>query len=275
MLVTTYKLTEMKQVLEIGNQLCQHWFRGHATVCNELTPKIYRAKYDQMWKDQWFECQMIRDFIRLAVPMMIDPPELHQRIRWIFLMQHHGAPTKLLDWTENVLVGLYFAVRDEVEKDGELWAMRAEALDAKQGLDSVPCADEAEAKKFLKYFGKEPCKDLEGPAADKVAYPLAIKPAMHFPRMVSQLSTFTIHPRSTRRGTTIPNLLTDPKDLVRYIIPSDRKSMLRTSLEVLGISERTLFPDLDALSRSLIREYEKHLSSKLPNPPTCGGPCAA
>lgn len=274
MSTTTYRLTTTEQALEIGTKLSQSWFRGHAAIWGELTPKIYRAVYNEIWKkDPLFECRLIQDFIRLAEPMMSDPPSLDQKIRWIFLMQHHGAPTKLLDWTENVLVGLYFAVRDEVERDGELWAIRPEALNAKQKLEWVPCADEAEAKELLKYFERDPCESLGGEAAKKVAYPLAIKPAMHFARMVSQLSTFTIHPRSTRTTNTIPSVLTDSRDLVRYIIPGNRKAPLRVELEAIGISERTLFSDLDALSRTLVREYERRPNSKptYPEPPKCGG----
>ncbi len=64
------------------------------------------------------------------------------------------------------------------------------------------------------------------------------------------MAAFTIHPPPCINGTII-DLLPDPKDLVRYIIPKGCKQRLRLDLEALGIMEHTLFPDLDALSKSI------------------------
>lgn len=94
--------------------------------------------------------------------------------------------------------------------------------------------------------------------------PFAIVPTMNFSRMVAQLSTFTIHP-IPRQGNTIPDLLTDKKYLVRYVIPQDCKLNLVNDLKSLGISRRTLFPDLDGLSQTII-ENLKHTPSGY-NPP--------
>ncbi len=105
---TTYQLTTIGHALDVGMKLPRSWFRGHETICGELTPKIYRSVYDEMWRNaRWFECRLIKDFMRLVVPMMTDAPRLDQKIRWIVLMQHYGAPTKLLDWTQSVRTGLY------------------------------------------------------------------------------------------------------------------------------------------------------------------------
>ncbi len=265
----TYRLTTIEHAVEIGIGLTGSWFRGHATVCGELTPKIHRANYNAAWKsNKWFECQLIKDFQRLAIPMMPEPFEFERKLRWIFLMQHHGAPTRLLDWTESVLVALYFAVQAGADGDGELWAMRPERLNANLGVTGVPCADTAEAKEIVDLFDKDPCDDEA-----KVEYPLAIRPAMHFPRMAAQLSTFTVHPRRSRTANSLTTVLTNPEELVRYVIPGGQKEHLRRELKAVGIAERTLFWDLDALSRSLTQECESQRSPcvALPQPPPCDG----
>jgi hypothetical protein len=94
---------------------------------------------------------------------------------------------------------------------------------------------------------------------------------MSFPRMVSQLSTFTIHPKPLTRCT-IPELLEDETNLVRYIIPSENKDQLRKDLSKLGITHRTLFQDLESISVS-IRQEARIVAYSPPNPPKCDGEC--
>lgn len=53
-------------------------------------------------------------------------------------MQHHGTPTRLLDWTENVLIALYFAVKDSPEVDGEIWTLYPLRLNSKYGFWGMP-----------------------------------------------------------------------------------------------------------------------------------------
>ena len=86
-------------------------------------------------------------------------------------------------------------------------------------------------------------------------YPLRSISYNEISRMVNQLSTFTIHPTPSilRQKNTIHDLLGDnKKNLVRYIIPQGSKLELINKLETLGISRRTLFPDLDGLSQTII-----------------------
>ena len=90
-----------------------------------------------------------------------------------------------------------------------------------------------------------------------------------FPRVVVQLSTFTIHPRP-RPGETIVDLLPNEEHLVRYVVPGDNKRKLRTDLAALGITRTALFQDLDSLSKTIVdelkaSEYHSH------HPPHCGG----
>ena len=86
-------------------------------------------------------------------------------------------------------------------------------------------------------------------------HPLAVEPPMSFPRMVAQLSTFTIYPRP-EPGNSIPEILTDEKYLVRYIIPGSSKERLRRDLAALGITRGTIFPDLDSLSTDTVYDHQ-------------------
>ena len=134
----TYILSKISDVVEIATTLPDSWFRGHPEVFGELTPGIFREKYQKVTQKNiqnmiQIEYKMIESFKRGAPALSDKAPEPEDYISWLFLMQHHRTPTRLLDWSENALVALYFVVSDNdaTEKDGELWAMSPNELNAK------------------------------------------------------------------------------------------------------------------------------------------------
>ena len=212
----------------------------------------------------------MEDFKRIAPSLVDQTPAEDEQIEWMFLMQHPGAPTRLLDWTESVLVALYFAVDENGGSDGEIWCLWGEELNVLSGSHGVPLsgypvltylANESRKTDLtdLGYFAKNLNLD------ERPQKPLAIRPTLHFPRMVNQLSTFTIHPPPTE-GNSIPELLTDEKHLALYRVPQNKKRELKAGLHALGITKRTLFPDLDSLSVSVVEALEI-VSYGPPTPP--------
>lgn len=281
------EIREIDRVIEIATTHSTWWFRGHTktTYKDPLTPKIFRDEYiPQNVVKPDTESSVIKEFKRVAPALAQNTPNQDDHLNWLFLMQHHGAPTRLLDWTENALVALYFAVRNfEDGKDGELWAIDPYFLNQKgYGFKGIAI----QANKILQYLAKEPdlaitpisdTQERQEKLAEEFGlseipqYPLALYPTMNFSRMVNQLSTFTIHPSPSilRQKNTILDLLGDNKEyLVRYIIPYYSKLELIQDLKTLGIFRRTLFPDLDGLSET-IKENLKHTPSwyNPPDPP--------
>jgi hypothetical protein len=102
-----------------------------------------------------------------------------------------------------------------------------------------------------------------------VRSPIAVEPPLVFPRMAAQASTFTIHPIPLP-GMSISDVLLNPRDLVRYIVPASFKQILTAGLRTLGVTERHLFPDLEGLSRTICSEG-KIIGYGPPNPPRCSG----
>jgi hypothetical protein len=88
---------------------------------------------------------------------------------------------------------------------------------------------------------------------DEGLFPVPIYPPLAVRRMVPQTSVFTIHPKP-RPGNSILDLLAKEEQLVRYVIPAERKTQLLRDLMALGVNELTLFPDLDGLSAYLRQE---------------------
>jgi len=189
-------------------------------------------------------------------------------------MQHYRTPTRLLDWTENALVALYFAVSAPGSEDGEVWAMLPWALNSQGGAGwGIPMPSESP---HVKYLLAEPywagtavqLAEREG-LKEPVRTPLALEPPLLFPRMAVQASTFTIHPYP-ELGKTIEDVLPNPEHLVRYIVPASYKPDLLCQLRVLGFSDRHLFPDLEGLSRMIVFD-NRTVAYGPPCPPACSG----
>jgi hypothetical protein len=84
------------------------WFRGHRDANWDLTPTLYRDAAPTRGI-RVVEDEIRQEFIIRAPSLSAERPQ--NSWEWYFLMQHSGAPTRLLDWTEGALIALYFAVR--------------------------------------------------------------------------------------------------------------------------------------------------------------------
>lgn len=273
----TYKLTRIEDVIKIATTLTRSWFRGHSKIWGNLTPGIFRKEYERFVTpyNPDVEKFLIEGFKRGSPALADRLPNIEDHIAWLFLMQHHGGPTRLLDWTESALVALYFTVYKDPDENGELWAMYPDALNKCSNIDGIPLL--SDPKPY--YLASEPMLTenertnlsikLFGYRDPKPNFPIAIQPPMTFPRMVWQLSTFTIHPKSSN-GNKIEELLQQKEDLVKYIIPANYKKDLLAALAELGINRRTLFQDLDSLCICL-KEESKITKYSPPDPPQCSG----
>lgn len=275
----TYILSTIHHAVEIATTLPRSWFRGHDTPVGELTPRVFRPQFHdeahQLFRPT-LELEMIEAFKADAPALAVGRiPDEGDRLGWLYLMQHYQAPTRLLDWTQSCLVALYFAVSKSSDKDGEVWAMYPQALNAVGEVG--PNLPLLESNPVLRYLVDEPywagtpeslakkC-GMEAP----IRCPAAFPPRRAFTRMIAQESVFTIHPVPLI-GCAIPDLLTHETQLVRYMVPHGAKRRLVTDLRSLGINDRTIFPDFEGLSKHVIADSST-IAYSPPDPPKCGGP---
>ena len=151
---TICKITKIEQVIKIGTKITRSWFRGHPENYNNLTPRIFRGIYrdeNYLKLRPDYEMSAIERFKQVAPSLYSNVPGRDNDLEWLILMQHHGAPTRLLDWTENILIALYFVVKDFAEDDGEMWALYPLALNNIYGFWGMPLLNNA----FLQYLAKE------------------------------------------------------------------------------------------------------------------------
>ncbi len=221
------------------------WFRGCTVSTYSLLPSIGRAPYTLD-----HEPVLVNGFKQDALQFVTQRPTTEWE--WLFLMRHHGVPTRLLDWTENPLIGLYFAVNsdDAVGKndarDGALWVLYPTELNEHANIvypvtGNLPIFEEKDEylRNYLPTILAQEHQSRFNPAAG-----IAIRQSL---RMQAQHSVFTV----THREPIAVESVGDMKHVGRFVVPAASKERLRRELTALKITRLTVFPELDNVGREL------------------------
>jgi len=213
------------------------WFRGQSQQKWKLIPSLARNITHLN-----AESAHIKRFQQNAAIHLRNLPQ--SEWEWMFLMQHHRASTRLLDWSESPLVALFFAVSEKKYRrsPGVVWCLDPLALNKFANLKEFPFPEEIPAFGIDKVMNSYlPSLVKENPAE---LLPVAIVGPRNTQRMAAQLGTFTINHRLHRPIEEIGN----SKHIWQWTIPARDKKNLLLELKYLGISELTLFPELDRVA---------------------------
>jgi hypothetical protein len=234
------------------NDVCKPWFRGQQRKHWDLIPTLVRIGGLRL--DRKTEDNIREEFATRAPALSRFEPLPTNDWDLYFLMQHYGAPTRLLDWTESPIIALYFAVRDNPGYyDSAVWMLNPYELNRRVSKKSEVVSPSAQgvskvdAKRVTPWL-RERWSDAKIPE-----HPLAIFPTHIARRISSQRACFTIH-GSKKLGFTEFTKGVDPC-LTKVIIPGRSVGNMRLSLERMGIDDTTIFPDLEGLGRSLATSY--------------------
>lgn len=231
------------------------WFRGEPKVDKPLLPKVFRETRDGRKHD---ENQLLQMFRMKAPSFSLGAtPSRGHTDQWLFLAQHVGLPTRLLDWTDSALLGLYFALKTT---DPVVWMLDPFRLNE---LSVTKTDDEKEAQPKgypltwfdprgpVRNIGVENIKGAWERNYDGLDLPVAVHPTYLHPRMSAQRSVFTVH---GARKVPLSDLVPDPI-LRKFEIDPDAIRGVMSDLHMLGIHDSTAFPDLDGLADELSSLY--------------------
>lgn len=195
------------------------------------------------WTQQ--ESRILRVFKRKAHQFLDKPPDPDDDFQWLALMQAHGAPTRLIDFTWSPYVAAFFAL-ERTLADGVVWAMNKTRLDRSRPPQPVPM-DPRVGRNFRRYF-----------LAGRRRFIWMGEPHTMNRRLIAQSGTFAV-----------PGVLDLPVEqilgdrdqrniLAKIVLTNSVREVAMRELYRMNITYATLFPDLDGLARSLAYELEFH-----------------
>jgi hypothetical protein len=233
-------------------------FRGQREATWPLFSALSRYLIDfRVHPDAWQaqEARMVRIFKRKAHQFLRHVPDLGDDFQWLGLMQHHGAPTRLLDLTWSPYVAAFFA-RERATGEAAVWALYpapisfAKAVTLRDGATiRPPTMDPRERGNLRRYF-----------LAGEVPWLWIGEPYLMNPRLTAQSGTFAVPGTLSQPVEAILSGYPVPQEtLVKLVLPSARvRATGLRELYRMNITYATLFPDLDGLARSLAYELEFH-----------------
>lgn len=164
---------------------------------------------------------------------------------WWALMQHHGVPTRLLDWTLSPYVAAYFATAESPDKTGVVWMAHVRTV-TKFMEATYP------SYRYPKK-GPEVDKAFRRPGADRVLYFIELE--LHTERMTAQQTRFSMSYRPLAdHGRIIASTLGRESSRLphhKLVIPKGQKPEFLRRLRLMNITARTLFPGVDGFGRSV------------------------
>ncbi len=231
------RLTDLEDAIKFGTstfKIYDFWWRGQP-IDKPLIPSVFRRD-----DAEHAESGLAKRFIQKAPSRHSQCPPTQDHTGWLFLMTHFGLPTRILDWTESILIATYFAVNKDVSSSGVVWALNPFLLNEIQfGQPAIATGYRNDIEPII-------AGAFSGDSADcdKV---VAMRPAHNNLRMMLQQSTFTMH----GSGKPLEDFPQTEKCLLKFEIPPDAKQPLHDLLVDFGIKESTIFPELEHLARDL------------------------
>jgi len=245
-----FRLESWDAFLEvITNTRYSHWaFRGERDERWPLYSSLSRYLQNfgvarEAWPEQ--ERRIIRIFQRKAHQFLTKPPDQDDVFQWIALMQHHGAPTRLIDFTWSPYVAAFFAL-ERTLADGVVWALNPARIDSSR--NPKPARHDPRPKgNFQRYY-------LPGTRR----FIWMGEPQTMNSRLIAQSGTFAV---PGVLDVPVEDILSDQDQsniLAKIVLANAVREVGMRELYRMNITHATLFPGLDGLARSLGYELEFH-----------------
>ncbi len=229
------------------------WYRGVIKETYDLRPGIYRDNME--WKYNWEDALDIREEFTRRATAFRDDIRSYSQNELYHVMQHYRLPTRLLDWTESLPIALYFAIREckttKCEASPCIWMLNPwwlnERVTGHRWLFASHFVegDKISRKHVPSYFREKRLPSL----------PLAVLPPHIDRRIVAQKSVFTVHGRGKDGLMSVCRRYKNAQ-LAQLRLDVKEFETLMDQTRTVGITDSAVFPDLEALTREILEEYE-------------------
>lgn len=263
-MITTIKISTFEEVLELMTEQeydkniqryrSSYLYRGLPNIDYHLQTSLQRNCKDKQCD---IEKSILRNFTKYAA---IEDPELQKSIwRQLMIGQHHGLPTRLLDWTYSPLIGLHFATSGEDlegmdQHDCVLWRIDINELNSMLPEKYINVLENENAYLFTVDMLMKIVDDLDKYDDDmKDGAMLLLEPPSIDQRIINQYSYFSIVPNSLEDIEAFLDVKTS--NSTKYIIKKELRWKIRDVLDQMNINERIIFPGLDGISTWIKRHY--------------------
>ena len=211
--MNTIRISSSNEITEfINKSICCSNYRGVKETSHLLVPSI--GRFSNYCKN--LEISVMNDFRLLARPHLPNNPRTDWE--WLFLAQHYGLPTRLLDWTSSPLTALYFAVQGDKACDFAVYGIE-------RGIYRAYPSDQWPLSISENFF-------LRPPHIDQ--------------RITAQNSLFSIHAQ--------PDIPWEHPDLIQYVFSGRRREDIQNELRMIGVTHRTQFPDIHGVVSDIVHD---------------------
>ncbi|HVO60622.1 MAG TPA: FRG domain-containing protein [Terriglobales bacterium] len=227
-------------------------FRGSPFVSFDLRSSLLRLAGGPAEARQ-LEPHLLRSFRKYAQTTAISGESAW---KWLALAQHHGLPTRLIDWTWSPFVALHFATSDMTRYGEDGMVLAVDTFKAREFLPAK--VENVISREATGVFSVEMLDELAGSLADfdkldRSTFVAFLDPPALDARIVNQFAAFSV---MNDAGACLEDWLNGHPGLCRrIIIPAGLKWEVRDKLDQANVAERMLFPGLDGLCRWLTRYY--------------------
>jgi hypothetical protein len=259
----------------------ENWiFRGQSNSAWTLQTTLERgAKANNSYiRDiPKIEKNIIEKFQRRAFHYLNKLPENENIFEWLSLIQHHGGPTRLLDFSYSYYIALFFSV-DQVLQESSVYCLNKNLID-KKGLETEEWRYKGHMKELPKFGSREYCNMA---LKEQTLSPLVmlVEPFNLHERLSIQQGLFAVPfegqqsfeynlsltvnhyqkelptSKQIQRYDDFLDVLNDECALLKIKIPKALHNEIRKDLKLMNLTSETLFPGIDGFSRSLYGEFE-------------------
>lgn len=235
------------------------WYRGQSKLNDnyKLLPSVYRSE-----GQEFLEYDLYLRFKAKGVPFLKYRPETEWD--WLFLMQHHGVPTRLLDWSEDALIALAFALEkrttgDEHDEDACVWLLDPFGLNKQfNAFKDYKFIPNIEEERIKEHFGMKPKHLLTGAAMYNMQHPVSVIGSMNSDRIISQKGVFTLFPQPSVDLKPLEETDNNNQFLSKIIVKKQSIDEIKTELIRFGINENSLYPGLDSIAKEIERDLRNN-----------------